>query len=149
MSHIFLRFMSSLRYPLTLLLGLVGMALPGYSMCGLYCPTSGLMTFTAGCSDWPDVLRGALYIVPFMLILPWRPAHALFAAVPAVLITALGGVYELAMGVSFSSDYLEHVFVRLQEGYAVLLGAVCAALVWYLTSKHIMRFWAALAEPDA
>ncbi|WP_395792531.1 hypothetical protein [Aquimonas sp.] len=147
MSHILRRFMPSLRYPLTLLLGLVGMALPGYSLCSFYCTTSGLMTLDPGCSDWPEVLRGALYMVPFLLVLPWRPAHALFAVVPVVLMSAFGGLYEMAMGSYLSIDSMGDLFAWLQHSYAVLLGAACASLIWFASSRRIMRFWAALAEP--
>lgn len=147
MSHILWRFLSSLRYPLTLVLGLIGMALPGYHLCRFYCPTGGLLTLAPGCSDWPDVLRGALYILPFMLILRWRPVHALFAVLPLLLITAFGGLSGIAMGGYLDMHSIGDVFHLLQHGYAVLLGAAGATLVWYCTSRHIMRFWAALAEP--
>lgn len=147
MSRILRRCLLASQYPLILVLGLMGMALPGHYLCRFYCPTHGLLTLAAGCSDWPDVLRGALYILPFMLILKWRPGHAWFAAVPALLITSLGGLYEVASGSGFNSESLESAFALLLHGYDVLLGAGCAMLVWYCSSQRIMRFWAALAEP--
>lgn len=152
MSRIFWRFMSALRYPLSVLLALIGMVLPvdGFVCafdCASACSTGGLMTLTPACSDWPDVLSGALYVVPFMLILRWRPLHALFALLPLVLLTALGGLGGIARGDPRYIDSIGDVFYWLQHGYAVLLGAAAGMLVWYCSSRHIMRFWAALAAP--
>lgn len=115
--------------------------------CAAGCTTGGLMTLAPGCSDWPSVLSGALYIVPFMLVLRWRPVHVLFAVLPLLLLTALGGLGGIARGDHLHIDSIGDVFYSLQHGYAVLLGAACATLVWYCTSRQIMRFWAALAEP--
>jgi len=152
MSHILWRLLASLRYPLTLLLGVLGMVLPfdGFvcaNGCTSGCTPGELMTLAPGCSDWPNALSGALYIVPFMLILRWRPVHALFAVLPLVLLTALGGLGGIARGDHLYIDSIGDVLHLLQHGYAVLLGAAGGTLVWCCTSRHIMRFWAALAEP--
>ena len=97
------------------------------------CDAAGFATLQLGCSDWPEFLRGFVFVA-CCAVAPRQFYLALIATVIVFAVAALGGAAYVGAGQFGYSSPRDAVFVFL-AGLPVFLGGLVAYVFHLLPSR--------------
>ena len=102
---------------------------------------SGFTTLQWGCSDWPEFLRGFIFVSAAAVGPSWLKLPVI-ALLILLLIAGLGGVDLMSTGLGIADSLADQVF-HLLAGLPILLGGVFAFLLYIGIVKKAQNIGAA------
>jgi hypothetical protein len=114
---------------LSIVLAVWGLALvPPYSGPFSGCLVEPWLTLVPGCSNWDEVLRGALFVLPFAVLHRGRWLSPAIASSILLLFALLGGVDSARSGEAQAYHFPYHLLDGFAAGYPLFLGGLAVLL---------------------
>lgn len=99
------------------------------------CEANGFLTLKIGCSEWPEFIRGFVFIIILSLICKKYISVAIIGLCVIGLISVLGGFELIWQGEIYRFQSVERLYFSVTEGFPLLFGGFIALLLGQYINK--------------
>lgn len=119
-------------------LGVIGFALiPSYGGPFIGCEGSRWLTLELGCSYWPEILRGALFVLPIAILAPRHWILPVIAVALLFILSFLGGIEGIQTGRYLSIGSIADIYHLFLGSYQNFLGGFLVIIVWGIILRNL------------